>query len=70
EAGLGRLKGREKDIADLERLNQDLQDTVFALIQQMQFQDIARQKLERVMAHLKGMQLAIAGKFRAERKGQ
>ena len=64
EAGLGRLKGREQDIADLERLNQDLQDTVFALIQQMQFQDIARQKLERVMAHLKGMQGAIAGKFR------
>lgn len=70
EAGLGRLKGREQDIADLERVNQDLQDTVFALIQQMQFQDIARQKLERVMAHLKGMQVAIAGKFRAERKGQ
>ena len=64
EAGLGKLKGREGDIADLERTNQELQDLVFALIQQMQFQDIARQKLERVMAHLKGMQLAISGKFR------
>jgi ribosomal protein S3 len=41
-----------------------MQDTVFALIQQMQFQDIARQKLERVMSHLKGMQVAISGKFR------
>ena len=65
EAGLGKLKGHERDIAELERTNQELQDTVFALIQQMQFQDIARQKLERVMAHLKGMQVAISGKFRA-----
>ncbi|MBK7294626.1 MAG: hypothetical protein IPI84_12845 [Holophagaceae bacterium] len=61
EAGLGKLKGHERDIAELERLNQDMQDTVFALIQQMQFQDIARQKLERVMSHLKGMQVAISG---------
>jgi purine-binding chemotaxis protein CheW len=64
EAGLGKLKGHERDIAELERTNQEMQDTVFALIQQMQFQDIARQKLERVMAHLKGMQVAISGKFR------
>jgi purine-binding chemotaxis protein CheW len=67
EAGLGKLKGHERDIADLERTNQELQDTVFALIQQMQFQDIARQKLERVMSHLKGMQVAISGKFRANK---
>jgi len=65
EAGLGKLKGHERDIADLDRMNQEMQDTVFALIQQMQFQDIARQKLERVMSHLKGMQVAISGKFRA-----
>jgi hypothetical protein len=64
EAGLGKLKGRERDIADLESTNQELQNTVFSLIQQMQFQDIARQKLERVMVHLKGMQGAISGKFR------
>jgi purine-binding chemotaxis protein CheW len=68
EAGLGRLKGHERDIAELERINQDMQDTVFALIQQMQFQDIARQKLERVMSHLKGMQVAISGKFRATKQ--
>ncbi|MFZ1377410.1 MAG: chemotaxis protein CheW [Geothrix sp.] len=65
EAGLGKLKGHERDVAELERLNQEMQDMVFALIQQMQFQDIARQKLERVMSHLKGMQVAISGKFRA-----
>jgi len=64
EAGLGRLKGHERDIAELERTNQEMQDTVFALMQQMQFQDIARQKLERVMVHLKGMQGAISGKLR------
>ena len=67
EAGLGKLKGHERDIADLERMNQEMQDTVFSLIQQMQFQDIARQKLERVMSHLKGMQVAITGKFRAQK---
>lgn len=64
EASLGHLKGHERDIAEMERVNQDMQDQVFQLIQQMQFQDIARQKLERVMAHLKGMQVAISGKFR------
>lgn len=68
EAGLGKLQGHEGDIANLERTNQELQDTVFALIQQMQFQDIARQKLERVMEHLKGMQVAITGKFRTARQ--
>ncbi|BDU70124.1 hypothetical protein GETHOR_22250 [Geothrix oryzae] len=68
EAGIGKLKGHEQTIADLERTNQDLQDAVFSLIQQVQFQDIARQKLERVMAHLKGMQVAISGKFRSDRK--
>ncbi len=68
EANLGKLQGREADIADLERTNQEMQDAVFALIQQMQFQDIARQKLERVMVHLKGMQGAISGKFRQEPK--
>lgn len=65
EAGLGKLKGHEADIAELERTNQEMQDAVFALIQQMQFQDIARQKLERVMVHLQGMQGAISGKLRA-----
>lgn len=68
EVGLGRLKGHEKAVAELERINQELQDTVFALIQQIQFQDIARQKLERVLAHLRGMQVAISGKLRAERQ--
>jgi len=64
EAGLGHLRGHEQDVADLESTNQEMQDAVFTLIQQMQFQDIARQKLERVLAHLKGIQTAISGKLR------
>ena len=68
EANLGHLKGHEKAVAELEKANQALQDTVFALIQQIQFQDIARQKLERVLTHLRGMQVAISGKLRAERR--
>ncbi|HEX9083042.1 MAG TPA: chemotaxis protein CheW [Holophagaceae bacterium] len=68
EAGIGRLKGHERVVAELERSNQELQDTIFNLIQQIQFQDIARQKLERVLNHLRGMQVAISGKLRAERR--
>ncbi len=68
EAGLGKLRGQEGAIAELEATNQEMQNTVFALIQLMQFQDIARQKLERVMAHLKGMQVAISGKFRGQKE--
>ena len=64
EVGLGKLRGQEAAIVDLERTNQELEDTVFVLIQQMQYQDIARQKLERVMVHLKGMQGVISGKLR------
>ena len=64
EVGLGKLPNQEKAIVDLERTNQELEDTVFVLIQQMQYQDIARQKLERVMVHLKGMQGVISGKLR------
>lgn len=64
EVGLGKLRGQEAAIVELERTNQELEDTVFLLIQQMQYQDIARQKLERVMVHLKGMQGVISGKLR------
>jgi purine-binding chemotaxis protein CheW len=70
EAHLGKIKGQEKSVAALEALNQDLQNTVFDLIQQIQFQDIARQKLERVMSHLRGMQIAISGKFRATKQDE
>ena len=64
EAALGRLKGEEGALAEIEKLGADLQDRVFTLIQQLQFQDIARQKLERVLNHIRGLQLLVGAKFR------
>ena len=64
EAGLGRLKGEETTIAEIEKVGTALQDEVFGLIQQLQFQDIARQKLERVLNHIRGLQSIVGGKFR------
>jgi hypothetical protein len=42
----------------------DLQDRIFGLLQQLQFQDIARQKLERVLNHIRGLQLVVGARFR------
>jgi purine-binding chemotaxis protein CheW len=64
EAALGRLKGEEANLAEIERLGTDLQDRVFSLLQQLQFQDIARQKLERVLNHIRGLQMIVGAKFR------
>lgn len=64
EAGLGHMKGLEKDLAELEGLGSRLQDEVFALIQKLQYQDIARQKLERVLNHIRGLQVVVGSKFR------
>jgi len=64
EAALGRLKGEEAALAEIERIGSDLQDRVFTLIQQLQFQDIARQKLERVLNHIRGLQVVVGAKFR------
>lgn len=64
EVGMGRLKGHEKEMVELEGLTTQLQDTIFGLINQIQFQDIARQKLERVLTHLKGLQGVIGQNLR------
>jgi hypothetical protein len=64
ESALGRLKGEEANLAELERVGTELQDQVFTLIQQLQYQDIARQKLERVLNHIRGMQMVVGTKFR------
>ncbi|MDP2875301.1 MAG: chemotaxis protein CheW [Holophaga sp.] len=64
EAGLGRLAGQEALLADLEKNTQAIQDQLFSLLHQIQFQDIARQKLERVLNHIRGLQMAIGQKFR------
>jgi hypothetical protein len=41
-----------------------LQEEIFTLIQQLQYQDIARQKLERVLNHVRGLQMVVGAKFR------
>jgi purine-binding chemotaxis protein CheW len=64
EAGLGHLKGLEETLAGIETVGTELQDQVFTLIQQLQFQDIARQKLERVLNHIRGLQMIVGSKFR------
>lgn len=66
EAALGRLKGHESKIADLEKTGQAIQDCVFELIGTVQFQDISRQKLERVLHHLQGMQGLLTARLRDE----
>lgn len=64
EAQLGHFQGYEAAIAEIEKIGQQVQDTVFDLMQQTQYQDIARQKLERVMKHILGMQAVIGTKLR------
>ena len=66
EAALGRLKGHESKIAGLEKTGQAIQDCVFELIGTVQFQDISRQKLERVLHHLQGMQGLLTARLRDE----
>ena len=64
EAGLGHMKGLEATLAQIETLGTRLQDEVFELIQKLQYQDIARQKLERVLNHIRGLQMVVGTKFR------
>jgi hypothetical protein len=51
-------------VAEIERIGADIQDQIFGLLNQIQFQDIARQKLERVLSHIRGLQLVVGQKFR------
>ena len=64
EVKLGRLPGQEATIAEIERIGTQIQDQIFELLQQLQFQDIARQKLERVLNHIRGLQMIVGQKFR------
>ena len=70
EAALGRLKGEEPAISEMERLGTELQERIFHLLHQLQFQDIARQKLERVLNHIRGLQMIVGAKFRDTGKAQ
>lgn len=64
EVQLGRFSGEEATVAEIERTGAQIQDTIFELLQQLQFQDIARQKLERVLNHVRGLQSVVGQKFR------
>ena len=64
EMKLGRLPGQEATIAEIERIGTEIQEQVFGLLHQIQFQDIARQKLERVLNHIRGLQMIVGQKFR------
>lgn len=64
EATLGRVKGHEKAVAEMDKVATEMQDRIFRVIQMIQFQDIARQKLERVLKHLHQLQGAISAKMR------
>ena len=68
EAGLGHMKGLEGTLAQVEALGTRLQDEIFELIQRLQYQDIARQKLERVLNHIRGLQVLVGSKFRDQGK--
>ena len=69
EASLGRLEGEEGRLAEIDKVGSALQDRIFDLLQQLQFQDIARQKLERVLNHIQGLQVIVGSKFRDAGKG-
>ena len=61
---LGRLQGQEATVAEIERIGTEIQERIFGLLNQIQFQDIARQKLERILSHIRGLQLVVGQKFR------
>jgi len=50
-------------IAELEKTVQGVQSTIFEVFDQLQFQDIVRQKLEKVLHHILGMQGVISDGF-------
>ncbi|MBI4911320.1 MAG: purine-binding chemotaxis protein CheW [Acidobacteria bacterium] len=66
EAAMGHLKGEEVRVAELDKLATLIQEEVFRTLQLCQFQDIARQKLERVLRHIQGLQGLVGKRLREE----
>jgi len=60
EIDMGHGKGIENGFKELDRVTHDMQDMLFELIQQLQFQDIVRQRLERALQHIIGMHNVIS----------
>jgi purine-binding chemotaxis protein CheW len=60
EVAMSGLKDFDSGLNELDGVTQTLQGEIFDLINQLQFQDIVRQKLERVLRHIHGMHSVIA----------
>jgi purine-binding chemotaxis protein CheW len=60
ELDMGRGKGLEKLYAELSTITHSMQDDIFDIMQQLQFQAIVRQKLEKSLKHIIGMHKVIA----------
>ncbi|MCL1893115.1 MAG: chemotaxis protein CheW [Holophagaceae bacterium] len=63
EAASRGIKVFDPSLAKLDTITQEMQDHIFDVINQLQFQDIVRQKLERVLRHVLGMQGVISSGF-------
>jgi purine-binding chemotaxis protein CheW len=60
EVAMNGMKGFDEGLDSLGKVTQEVQDGIFDVIQQLQFQDIVRQKLERVLRHIVGMDKIIS----------
>nr|AGS53489.1 hypothetical protein [uncultured bacterium contig00038] len=60
EVAVSGMQGWEEKMSELDQVSQDLQMNIFDVIQQLQFQDIVRQKLENVLRHIAGMANVIS----------
>jgi len=67
EAAMCGITAFDGVIAELEKNVQGLQSTIFEVFDQLQFQDIVRQKLEKVLHHILGMQGVISDGFTSGR---
>nr|AGS53261.1 positive regulator of CheA protein activity (CheW) [uncultured bacterium contig00001] len=63
EAAMSGIKTFDSELAEMDKVTQDLQMGVFDVMQQLQFQDIVRQKLERVLRYIVGMQDVVHSGF-------
>ena len=60
EVAISGMKGFDAKMSELDTVTQEVQDSIFNLIQQLQFQDIVRQRLEKVLHHIVGMHGVIS----------
>ncbi|MCL1908756.1 MAG: chemotaxis protein CheW [Holophagaceae bacterium] len=63
EAAMCGIEAFNVNLSQLENIAQEVQNNIFDVINQLQFQDIVRQKLERVLRHIIGMQDVVSAGF-------